>query len=132
MFLQEADFMNVMNMILYRKRQRAEGYDEDVLMPQAKRLSSALKTSEAARESWESESSSSECSWMSSPEHAAGSSSSSGADVLGPHSGLGPCSPPSASMQPDPVRLLSYQHINSVLREAHFNSLQSRAHSKHS
>lgn len=47
--------MNVMNMILYRKRQRAEGYDEDVSMPHAKRLSSALKTSEAARESWESE-----------------------------------------------------------------------------
>lgn len=55
MFLKEADLMNVMNMILYRKRQRAEGYDEDVSMPHAKRLSSALKTSEAARESWESE-----------------------------------------------------------------------------
>ncbi|KAI7804007.1 putative protein FAM104A [Triplophysa rosa] len=134
MLLKEADFMNVMNMILYRKRQRAEGDDEDVSMRQAKRLSSALKTSEAARESWESESSSSECSWMSSPEHAAGSSSSSssGVDVLGPHSGLGPCSSPSASMQPDPVHLLSYQHINRVLREAHFHSLQSRAHSKHS
>lgn len=115
-----------------RKRQWAEGDDEDAQMPQAKRLSSALKSSEAARESWESESSCSECSWMSSPEHAAGSSSSSsGVDVVGPHSGLGPCSPLSASMQPDPVNLLSYQHINRVLREAHFHSLQSRAHSKH-
>ncbi|XP_043089302.1 protein FAM104A [Puntigrus tetrazona] len=112
-----------------RKRQRAEGDDEDARMPQAKRLSSALQSSETGRESWESESSSSESSWISSPDHAAGSSSSSshcGVDVVGPHS-----SPRSASKQSDPADPLSYQHINRVLREAHFHSLQSRAQSKH-
>ncbi|XP_016371023.1 protein FAM104A-like [Sinocyclocheilus rhinocerous] len=118
-----------------RKRQRAEGDDEDARMPQAKRLSSALQSSETGRESWESESSSSESSWISSPDHAAGSSSSShcGVDVIGPHGGPGPgpCSPRSASKQSDPTDLLSYQHINRVLREAHFHSLQSRAQSKH-
>ncbi|XP_050962681.1 protein FAM104A [Labeo rohita] len=116
-----------------RKRQRAEGDDEDGQMPQAKRLSSALQSSETGRESWESESSSSESSWISSPDHAAGSSSSShyGVDVIGPPNGLGPCSPHSASKQSDPVDLLSYQQINRVLREAHFHSLQSRAQSKH-
>ncbi|XP_065119751.1 uncharacterized protein [Paramisgurnus dabryanus] len=115
-----------------RKRQRAEGDDEDIQMPQAKRLlSSALKTSETARESWESESSSSESSWISSPEHSAGTSSGCGVDVIGPHSGYGPCSPFSASKQLCPVGLLSYQHINRVLREAHFHSLESRAQSKH-
>ncbi|XP_016110050.1 protein FAM104A [Sinocyclocheilus grahami] len=116
-----------------RKRQRAEGDDENAQLPQAKRLSSALQSSETGRESWESESSSSESSWISSPDHAAGSSSSShcGVDVIGPHSGPGPCSPHSASKQSDPVDLLSYQHINRVLKEAHFHSLQSRAQSKH-
>ncbi|KAK9977343.1 hypothetical protein ABG768_019163 [Culter alburnus] len=113
-----------------RKRQRAEGDDEDAQMPQAKRLSSALQSSETGRESWESESSSSESSWISSPDHVAGSSSGSshcGVDVIGPHGVPGPCSPHSASKQD----LLSYQHINRVLREAHFHSLQSRAQSKH-
>ncbi|XP_059413468.1 protein FAM104A-like isoform X1 [Carassius carassius] len=116
-----------------RKRQRAEGDGESAQMPQAKRQSSALQSSETARESWESESSSSEGSWISSPDHAAGSSSSShcGVDVIGPHSSHDPCSPHSASKQPDPVDLLSYQHINRVLKEAHFHSLQSRAPSKH-
>ncbi|XP_059405312.1 protein FAM104A [Carassius carassius] len=113
-----------------RKRQRAEGDDEDAQMPQAKRLSSALQSSETGRESWESESSSSESSWISSPDRAAGSSSS-GVDVLGPRGGPGPCSPHSALKQSDPGDLLSYQHINRVLREAHFQSLQSRAQSKH-
>uniref|UniRef100_A0A8C1K8D8 Uncharacterized protein n=1 Tax=Cyprinus carpio TaxID=7962 RepID=A0A8C1K8D8_CYPCA len=72
-------------------------------------------------------------SWISSPDHTAGSSSSShcGVDVIGPHGGPGPCSPHSASKQSDPMDLLSYQHINRVLREAHFQSLQSRAQSKH-
>lgn len=42
-------------LVLYRKRQRAEGDDEDIQMPQAKRLSSNIKSSETARESWESE-----------------------------------------------------------------------------
>lgn len=114
-----------------RKRQRAD--DEVAQMPPAKRLSSTLQSSETGKESWESESSSSESSWISSPDHAAGSSSSShcGVDVIGPHGGPGPCSPHSASNQSDPLDLLSYQHINSVLREAHFHSLQSRTQSKH-
>lgn len=114
-----------------RKRQRAD--DEVAQMPPAKRLSSTLQSSETGKESWESESSSSESSWISSPDHAAGSSSSShcGVDVIGPHGGPGPCSPHSASNQSDPLDLPSYQHINSVLREAHFHSLQSRTQSKH-
>ncbi|XP_051570500.1 protein FAM104A-like [Myxocyprinus asiaticus] len=116
-----------------RKRQHAEGDDEDVQMPPAKRLSSTLQSTDTARESWESESSSSE-SGISSPEHGAGSSSSSsncGLDIIGPRSGPGTCSPVSASKQSGPVDLLSYQDINRVLREAHFHSLQSRAQSKH-
>ncbi|XP_051995604.1 protein FAM104A [Xyrauchen texanus] len=113
------------------KRQRAEGDGEDVQMPPAKRLSSTLQSTDTARESWESESSSSE-SGISSPEHAAGGSSSHcGLDIIGPHTGPVPCSPVSASKQSCPVNLLPYQHINQVLREAHFHSLQSRAQSKH-
>uniref|UniRef100_A0A8C1KAX7 Uncharacterized protein n=1 Tax=Cyprinus carpio TaxID=7962 RepID=A0A8C1KAX7_CYPCA len=98
-------------------------------MPQAKRQRSVLLTHSHGPL----QSSSSESSWISSPDHAAGSSSSShcGVDVIGPHSGPGPCSPHSASKQPDPMDLLSYQHINRVLKEAHFHSLQSRAQSKH-
>ncbi|XP_067285312.1 protein VCF1 [Pseudorasbora parva] len=116
-----------------RKRQRGEGDEEDAQMPQAKRLSSALQSSETGRESWESESSSSESSWISSPDHGAGSSTGShcGADHIGPQSGPGPRSPHSASKQAGPMDLLSYQHINRVLREAHFHSLQSRTQSKH-
>ncbi|XP_077086786.1 uncharacterized protein LOC143738639 [Siphateles boraxobius] len=96
-----------------RKRQRAEGDDEDAQMPQAKRLSSALQSPETGRESWESESSSSE-SWISSPDQSATGSNS------------GPISPISASKQSGHLDPLSYQHINRVLREAHFHSLQSR------
>lgn len=113
-----------------RKRQRGEGDDEDAQMPQAKRLSSALQSSETGRESWESESSSSESSWISSPDHAAGSSHCNG-DVIGHPGGPGPYSPHSASKPSGPMDLLSYQHINRVLREAHFHSLQSRSQAKH-
>uniref|UniRef100_A0A8C1VVS3 Uncharacterized protein n=1 Tax=Cyprinus carpio TaxID=7962 RepID=A0A8C1VVS3_CYPCA len=119
-------------------RQRAEGDDQNTQMPQAKRQSSALQSSETGsmlltHSFGPLQSSSSESSWISSPDHAAGSSSSShcGVDVIGPHGGPGPCSPHSASKQPDPMDLLSYQHINRVLKEAHFHSLQSRAQSKH-
>ncbi|KAG1930019.1 protein FAM104A [Pimephales promelas] len=103
-----------------RKRQRA---DEDAQMPQAKRLSSSLQSPETGRESWESESSSSE-SWISSPDQSA-TGSNSGPDLIGP------ISPISASKQSGHMDPLSYQHINRVLREAHFHSLQSRAQAKH-
>ncbi|XDV14165.1 hypothetical protein PO909_002351 [Leuciscus waleckii] len=115
-----------------RKRQRAEGDDEEAQMPQAKRLSSALQSPETGRESWESESSSSSSSsqssssesWISSPDQSA-TGSNSGPDLIGP------ISPISASKQSGHMDPLSYQHINRVLREAHFHSLQSRAQAKH-
>ncbi|KAK7168412.1 hypothetical protein R3I94_002472 [Phoxinus phoxinus] len=106
-----------------RKRQRAEGDEEGAQMPGAKRLSSALQSPETGRESWESESSSSE-SWISSPDQSA-AGSNSGPDLVGP------VSPISASKQPGHMDPLSYQHINRVLREAHFHSLQSRGQARH-
>ncbi|XP_036445515.1 protein FAM104A [Colossoma macropomum] len=116
-----------------RKRQRTQGDDADAqLMPQAKRLSTTHKSSEISQEAWESESSSSDSSGVSSPEHVAGSSSSAssqyGADNLATLAGLGPCSPLSSSDQTGPSS--SYHHINRVLREAHFHSLQNRGQSR--
>ncbi|KAG9264592.1 protein FAM104A-like [Astyanax mexicanus] len=118
-----------------RKRQRTQGDDEDAhLMPQSKRSSATHKSSEPSVEVWESESSSSDSSGVSSPEHAAGSSSSTssqyGADNLATLATLGPCSPLSSSDQTGPSSLGSYQHINQVLREAHFQSLQKRGQSR--
>uniref|UniRef100_A0A3B1KBP1 Uncharacterized protein n=1 Tax=Astyanax mexicanus TaxID=7994 RepID=A0A3B1KBP1_ASTMX len=111
-----------------RKRQRTQGDDEDAhLMPQSKRSSATHKSSEPS-------SSSCDSSGVSSPEHAAGSSSSTssqyGADNLATLATLGPCSPLSSSDQTGPSGLGSYQHINQVLREAHFQSLQKRGQSR--
>ncbi|KAI4900550.1 hypothetical protein NFI96_026738 [Prochilodus magdalenae] len=118
-----------------RKRQRTQGDDEDAqLMPQAKRLSTTQRSSEISQEAWESESFSSDSSGVSSPEHAAGSSSSAssqyGADNLANLTGLGPCSPLSSSDQTGPSSMGSYHHINRVLKEAHFQSLQNRGQSR--
>ncbi|XP_062874989.1 protein VCF1 [Trichomycterus rosablanca] len=111
-----------------RKRQRTQGEDEDAqLRPQAKRLSAA--PSEGSREAWESESLSSDSSGVSSPEHAAGSSSSSASSQYGAEI-LRSCSPSSTLDQPGPASLGSYQNINRVLREAHFQSLQNKGQSR--
>ncbi|XP_066498566.1 protein VCF1 isoform X2 [Hoplias malabaricus] len=104
-------------------------------MPQAKRSSTTHRSSEISQEAWEAESSSSDSSGVSSPEHAAGSSSSPssqyGVDNLATLSGLGPCSPLcSSSDQTGPSSLGSYHHINQVLREAHFQSLQNRGQTR--
>ncbi|KAG7504091.1 hypothetical protein JOB18_000235 [Solea senegalensis] len=110
-----------------RKRQRSGGGDEESghLVPQAKRQSRAHPLSpETGRDAWDSESSNSESSSsISSPEHAAGSCSSRCA--------VGSCSPLSSgdsSELPGSTNLVSYLQINRVLKEAHFQSLQSRNH----
>ncbi|XP_047428360.1 uncharacterized protein LOC124998177 [Mugil cephalus] len=110
-----------------RKRQRS-GCDEESshLVPQAKRQSGAHRLSpEPGRDAWDSESSNSEnsnsSSSISSPEHAAGSCSS--------HCAVGPYSPlcfSNSSELAGPTNLVSYLQINRILKEAHFQSLQSR------
>lgn len=115
-----------------RKRQRSGGDVENgQLVPQAKRLSRAHPLSpEPGRDAWDSESSNSESSGISSPEHAVGSCSSQCAvDSLGSQSAPGPCSPVSSADSSElagPINLVSYHQINSILREAHFQSLQNR------
>uniref|UniRef100_A0A668ABM2 Uncharacterized protein n=1 Tax=Myripristis murdjan TaxID=586833 RepID=A0A668ABM2_9TELE len=76
------------------------------------------------------QSSNSESSGISSPEHAVGSCNSQCAvDSLGVPSAPGPCSPVSSADSSEltgPTNLVSYHQINSILREAHFQSLQNR------
>lgn len=113
-----------------RKRQRIRG-DDDVdalLMPQAKRLSTTLQSSEGSREAWESESSSSDSSGVSSPEHAAGTSSSASSQYGAEN--LRSSSPHSSLDQSDATSLALYEHINCVLREAHFQSLHNRGQTR--
>ncbi|KAM6904978.1 protein VCF1 [Xenentodon cancila] len=111
-----------------RKRQHSGGEEENGhLVPQAKRQSRAHPLSpEPGRDAWDSESSNSESSSsissssISSPDHAAGS-----------RCAVGPCSPFSSSNSSEsfgPKDQVSYLHINRILKEAHFQSLQSRSH----
>uniref|UniRef100_A0A3P8S011 Uncharacterized protein n=1 Tax=Amphiprion percula TaxID=161767 RepID=A0A3P8S011_AMPPE len=97
-----------------RKRQRSGGDEESShLVPQT------LLMLISAFQSSNSESSSS----ISSPEHAAGSCSSQCA--------VGPCSPLSTSKSSElvgPTNPVLYLQINRILKEAHFQSLQSRGH----
>ncbi|XP_015211870.1 protein VCF1 isoform X2 [Lepisosteus oculatus] len=110
-----------------RKRRRSCEHDDSQLLPQAKRGGTGHPLfPELGRDAWDSESSSSDCSAISSPERAAGSSSQS-AEAGGYHPGA--CSPPSAAQLTEESASLSqcsYQRINRILREAHFHSLQSR------
>ncbi|XP_020790383.1 protein FAM104A [Boleophthalmus pectinirostris] len=106
-----------------RKRARSGGDVENGLLPQAKRQSRGHPVSpEPGRDAWDSESSNSETSSsISSPEHLIAGSSSQCA--------VGPCSPLSSTETSDvgrPSNLVSYQHINRILKEAHFQSLQCR------
>ncbi|XP_028268925.1 uncharacterized protein LOC114440621 isoform X2 [Parambassis ranga] len=104
-----------------RKRQHSGGGDEESghLVPQAKRPNRAHPLSpEPGRDAWDSESSNSESnSSISSPEHAAGSCSS--------QCSAGPCSPLSTDLSGS-TNPVSYRQINRILKEAHFQSLQSR------
>ncbi|KAF5902649.1 protein FAM [Clarias magur] len=97
-------------------------------MPQAKRSSTTLQPSEGSGEAWESESSSSDSSGVSSPEHAAGISSSTSSQYGAEN--LRSCSPHGCLDQGDATSRASYEHINRVLREAHFQSLHNRAQSQ--
>lgn len=109
-----------------RKRQRSGGDEENGhLVPQAKRHSRGHPLSpEPGRDAWDSESSNSESSSsISSPEHAAGSCTSQCV--------TGPCSPLSSGDSSElagPTNLVSYLQINRILKQAHFQSLQSRGH----
>ncbi|KAG7263424.1 hypothetical protein CRUP_037787 [Coryphaenoides rupestris] len=124
---------------MYSKRQRSgEDQPNGQLVPQAKRPSRAHPLSpETGRDACDPESSNSESSGISSPEHLVGSCSSqfSAADPLaGQRVVPGCCSPlvdssssssGSASSSSSEL-LLSYHQINRILREAHFQSLHSR------
>ncbi|XP_036409008.1 protein FAM104A-like [Megalops cyprinoides] len=115
-----------------RKRRRSCSHDDGELLPQAKRTGGGQTLfSELGRDIWDSESSSSDSSVVSSPEGAAGSSSSSqsAVDSRGSHCAGGSCSPVSSAhlAESAPVGLGHYHHINRILREAHFHSVQSRA-----
>ncbi|KAF7668242.1 hypothetical protein LDENG_00024630 [Lucifuga dentata] len=115
-----------------RKRQHNDGDEEtSQLVPQAKRLSQAHPLSPSpGRDAWDSESSNSESSGISSPEHAAGSCSSHCVmDAQRGPGAPGPCSPLSSTDSSElagPADLVSYDQINRILKEAHFQSLQSR------
>ncbi|XP_034151070.1 uncharacterized protein LOC117595237 isoform X2 [Esox lucius] len=118
------------------KRQRSAGDEENgQLVPQAKRSSRGSNplSPELGRDAWDSESSNSETSAISSPDNASGSSSSSqcASDSLGGAQPRvpGPCSPLSSCLASElagPTDLASYHQINRILREAHFESLQCR------
>ncbi|CAL8274812.1 unnamed protein product [Lota lota] len=118
-----------------RKRQRSDGEEPNgQLVPQAKRLSRTHPLSpEPGRDACENESSNSESSGISSPEHLVGSCSSQYAlDTLAGQRDPGSCSPLasladcSSSEAAGPTAPLSYHQINRILREAHFQSLHSR------
>ncbi|KAJ7989811.1 hypothetical protein DPEC_G00308370 [Dallia pectoralis] len=118
-----------------RKRRRSGGDENGQLVPQAKRSSRGSNplSPELGRDAWDSESSNSETSAISSPDNALGSSSSSqcASDSLGGAQPCapGPCSPLSSCLSSEltgSTNLVSYHQINRILREAHFESLQCR------
>lgn len=116
-----------------RKRRHSDGDEGDgQLVPQAKRSSRTQPLSpELGRDAVDSELSNSVSSGISSPGHAAGSSSSSqcALDIYKGSMAPGPYSPlvsAHSSELTGPTDLVSYDQINRILREAHFESLQSR------
>ncbi|XP_066560570.1 protein VCF1 [Amia ocellicauda] len=112
-----------------RKRRRNCDHDDSQLLPQAKRGGAGQSLiPDLGRDTWDSESSSSDSSAISSPERAAGSGGSSqSAESAGGRSNVGACSPASAAhFSEDSALEDSYHRINRILREAHFHSLQSR------
>ncbi|XP_076154050.1 uncharacterized protein LOC143137657 isoform X2 [Alosa pseudoharengus] len=134
-------------MISTKRRRSCDSEDSQVL-PQAKRPGGGnALLPDLGRDAWDSESSSSDSSGISSPERLAGasgggSSSSSSSSSLGSMKAFGadgggrgnyvtqgPCSPATSSNPGDePLHAMSYHDINRVLREAHFASLRTRSH----
>ncbi|XP_018969286.1 protein FAM104A-like isoform X1 [Cyprinus carpio] len=116
-----------------RKRRRSCDADELQVLPQAKRSGGYSFLPEVGRDVWDSEqSSSSDSSGISSPERMAGATSNiQKTEQRGLHVSQAPCSPiaHTISAEEPAVSLshnLSYDHINRILREAHFSSLQTR------
>ncbi|XP_023676132.1 protein VCF1 [Paramormyrops kingsleyae] len=122
-----------------RKRRRSCGSDDSQTLPQAKRSGGSHPLfTELGHDAWDSESCSSDSSVLSSPEQANGGTSTNvggtntqcPTDNRGSRSTPGPCSPagPAHHAEEPSVSLGSYHHINRILREAHFASLQTRGH----
>ncbi|KAL2078285.1 hypothetical protein ACEWY4_025970 [Coilia grayii] len=119
-----------------RKRRRSCDSEDGQVLHQAKRPSGGnALLPELGRDAWDSESSSSDSSGISSPERLAGvngmSSSASGlvADARGNYITQSPCSPAGSSSAGDePLQAMGYHQINRILREAHFASLKTRVH----
>lgn len=112
-----------------RKRRRSCDAEQLQVLPQAKRSGGYSFLPEVGRDVWDSESSSSDSSGISSPDRMAGASSSiQKTDQRGLPVSQAPCSPTIAAEEPA-ISLshnVSYDHINRILREAHFSSLQTR------
>lgn len=125
-----------------RKRRRSCDSEDGQVLPQAKRPGGGnALLPDLGRDAWDSESSSSDSSGISSPERLAGASGSSSSSSLsgmnafgveggrGNYATQGPCSPAGSSNPGDePLHAMSYHHINRILREAHFASLKTRGH----
>ncbi|ROI81944.1 Protein FAM104A [Anabarilius grahami] len=117
---------------VHRKRRRSCDAEQLQVLPQAKRSGGYSFLPEVGRDVWDSESSSSDSSGISSPERMAGASSSiQKTDQRGVHVSQAPCSPiaPTNAAEEPAISLshdISYDHINRILREAHFSSLQTR------
>ncbi|XP_055033181.2 protein VCF1 [Misgurnus anguillicaudatus] len=115
-----------------RKRRRSCEGEETQALPQAKRSGGYTFLPELGRDVWDSESSSSDSSGISSPEQIIGASSSiQTTDQRRLPVSQAPCSPTILAQPEDPATSLSqngvsYHNINRILREAHFNSLQTR------
>ncbi|XP_072523885.1 protein VCF1 [Salminus brasiliensis] len=116
-----------------RKRRHTCDADDVQILPQAKRLASQPFFPELGRDVWDSESSSSDSSGISTPERLAGPSSiNQTTDQKEKCILKDSCSSSSSShhLFEEPAFSLnesdSYCHINRILREAHFSSLQTR------
>lgn len=121
-----------------RKRRRGCDSEGEQQNPQAKRSGGGQEgnglVSDVGRDVWDSESSSSDSSGgISSPERAAGTSTSlcpHGQNNYNSQSSLSPLQEDSSSsLTGFHGDSSSYNHINRLLREAHFSSLQTRGRS---
>ncbi|XP_060795999.1 protein FAM104A [Neoarius graeffei] len=114
-----------------RKRRHSSDAEEEQLLPQAKRFPGHSFFSELAHDVWDSESSSSDSSCVSSPEKLTGAGTiyqsveQNGKCVLEDS-----CSPSTSGQFGEEAAFPlckaddNYRHINRILREAHFNSLK--------
>lgn len=121
--------------MLTESRKRRHNCDAEVeqLLPQAKRIPSHPIFSDLAHDVWDSESSSSDSSCVSSPEKPTGADSFQQSAKQNGQCALEDSCSPSTSGQfgKEEAFLLcksedSYHCINRILREAHFNSLKTR------